>query len=871
MKKQIFLRILGIFMLFGTFLVLLLTFYTAYFHETKSVMVYIDEMGEADIEAWLFMPAVFIFGLISLILVTKDCSEEMKKNQRRENPPEAPQSQKKAWVIIFITIFTVFLGINLVSGWSNNTFNNSLTFENLTFIGNENITRYLEVPEGISVTNAYLNLSGYNNSEGAYDDCYQESANVSTACGGYANGTYFVVGTWADTTANITDEDWGTMAFREGVGTDYLYVNYSKPAGMGYALWQLGYQNATANVTNVTIPSDCFDAFSDLLQLRIDSVQEATDLYILANCHNGSEFTEIFNTIDVGCEFYEEAVTWLAENSSIENPSISIENVDVWNFTGEFNQTNNRTSNLASTINEHLNSTYLIGTTYVIPFIFHSDTIGILQYLDLLFSDELTENSQTFNATTFELAEESFELNITYGSGDWTDISANLIYNETSYLGTATGGGNNILFSSIVDIPTYPNIPATIPFYWRIALTNASGTSYYNSTFNNQTVNEIVFAACNTTYTSPILVNFSVYNETDRASINATMDATFSYYVGGGGQFKNYTFDSASNETFQFCGNSNETYTVNAIINLEADGFNERSYYFNLESYDNDSTTETKLFMQDDGSNIIIQVRDAGLSPVEDYYVDIDRFYPETNEYETVIKEQTDIYGQFVARLTENDVKYKFTFRNSSNYVMKTTGDMTIACRATICVLPFVIEDTEDDVERFGNLTDYDWSFAFDDVTNIFTFTWNDVSGVSATMRLEVERYLWNGTTTVCNTTSITASGSLTCDVGSGSASYQAQAFRQISGQLERRIAQLSEKVGEEYETFGREGLLWAFILLMTMIVIGYWNPPIGIGLFLVGVIILSIINVVYIDPAILIAFFAIGIAFIWAFRKGRS
>jgi hypothetical protein len=193
---------------------------------------------------------------------------------------------------------------------------------------------------------------------------------------------------------------------------------------------------------------------------------------------------------------------------------------------------------------------------------------------------------------------------------------------------------------------------------------------------------------------------------------------------------------------------------------------------------------------------------------------------------------------------------------------------MTIACRATICVLPFVLEDITDDTERFGNLTDYDWSLSWNNNTNIFTFSWNDVSGLSSTMRLIVERYLWNGTTVVCNTTSSVASSSLTCDVGGISASYQAQAFRRVGSAAERRIGQLSAKVGTDHRIFGIEGLFWTFFLLMTMIVIGYWHPPIGVALYLFGIIALMTMKIVYVSPAILIAQLAIGIAFIWAFKR---
>jgi hypothetical protein len=286
----------------------------------------------------------------------------------------------------------------------------------------------------------------------------------------------------------------------------------------------------------------------------------------------------------------------------------------------------------------------------------------------------------------------------------------------------------------------------------------------------------------------------------------------------------------------------------------------------NKESYNN-VTTNVSLFLNGLGTNVIVETKDDGLSPVEGYYTKIYRYYPEDNSYEIVEHQLTDEYGQFVAQLIENDVKYQFEFLDENNTVKKRTDDMTIACRTSICVLPFIIEDTTDDFERFNNLTDYDWSFSFTNSSKTFTFTWTDVSGVSATSRLQVTRYLWNGTEVLCNTTSTSSSETLNCVVGDIQASYQAQAFRKIGTGAWRRIGFLSETVGDTFEKYGKEGLLWSFFLLMTMIAIGYWKPPIGIALYLGGIIALSYLKIISLNPAIIVAQIVIGVAFMWAFR----
>lgn len=477
-------------------------------------------------------------------------------------------------------------------------------------------------------------------------------------------------------------------------------------------------------------------------------------------------------------------------------------------------------------------------------------------------------NSETYNATTYEMRSEGYILNLSYSS-DITSVSGSLILNGTSYLVSKSGDSTETIMTNTIDIPSFTGTSAQdYNFYWNLFFTTGSGTTEYNTTTRTQTVSPVVFVRCNSTYSTPIVVNYTIYNESSRDLINATMDASFVYWLGDGDITKSYFLDSTdSNSTFQFCTNSNETFSVDAIINLEASGYNERTYYFNNQQYNN-ATTEQFLYMisTGNGTNVIIQVRDAGLVPLQGYYVTIERYYPEIHAYKEVIIGETDEYGQFVAKLIENTVKYKFTFRDGDGVVKKTTEDMTIACRSSICVLPFVIEDTTDDFDRFDNVTDYDWSFSFDNDTNIFTFTWNDVSGSSAINWLKVERYLFNGTTLVCNSTSTSLSGSLTCDVGDQEASYQAQAFRKVGGESWNRIGLLSKKVGITFQTYGKEGLIWSFFLFMTAIAIGYWFPPAGMVFFVMISVPLYFANILYVNPAILIAEWLVVILFCWAF-----
>lgn len=477
-------------------------------------------------------------------------------------------------------------------------------------------------------------------------------------------------------------------------------------------------------------------------------------------------------------------------------------------------------------------------------------------------------NSISYESIVQETTSQVFTLNTTISS-TITASSANLVYNGTRYLSSKTTSGSNTLFINNISIPALPSASNSIlPFYWEILISNTTTTQTSISNYSNQTVTPIAFTLCNATYPTEF-VNFTIYNESSLTIINATFDATFEYGLGEN-LIKNVSFSLPLNRSFSFCANVNQTYYVNSRIALTSQGFDNKYYTLENKAYTN-NVTLIPLYMTTtgEGRNVIIETKDEGLIPLEGYTIAVYRYYPSVGQYILISEDVTDIYGQISTTLIENTVKYQLKFYNSDGDLVKSTSDLTIACRSTICILPFIIKQPITIFTDLENLSSYVYSLTFDNSSNTFSASWNDNTGDSATHRLFVQRYLFNGTTIVCNQTSTSTSGSLSCNVGSSKASYQAQLFRQETGETEKRIAVLSKKVGDVAASiFKLDGLLWAFILLMTLIAVGSWNPSVGIGLYLFGFIILGVMGIVYISPALIIGELVIGALFIWALRN---
>jgi len=480
-----------------------------------------------------------------------------------------------------------------------------------------------------------------------------------------------------------------------------------------------------------------------------------------------------------------------------------------------------------------------------------------------------TVNSETYNTTTFETQSETFTANITTLS-TVQSVGAFLYYDGTTYAGISNCVGTTCILTKTIDIPlvTGAGDNENKSFFWQVTVFDGQSltTINTNTTTHQQNVSKIEFGKCGA---GEKVMNISIFKESDQTSLTADFKGTFTYYFGSGTVTKTNVTTNSSTSVVEFCVDENEDYTVTSQIELSATGYETRLFDFVKETYNNVSVTQKSLYLLNSSasSNIIIEVKDQGLTALVGILVKISKFLPETGEYIVVESQLTDDFGQFVAKLIENNAKYKFEFYDSDGTLLKTSPDVTIACKSTYCIIPFIVEISFDDFEEFKEISLYTYELSFNNATNTFIFSWDDRTGDSTTTRLEVTRYLLNGSSIVCNTTSTSTLDVLNCAVGDQEANYKAQAFRKV-GTNERRIAILTIEVGSPVSTYGVEGLLWVFILLFTLIAVGAFNPTAGAALYGIGFVMFGILGLISMPIAVFFANTLLVVIFIWAVNK---
>lgn len=327
------------------------------------------------------------------------------------------------------------------------------------------VYRSLLINKYANILNATIDVTGSPTSS----ICYQEDTNRTNQTGIDGDCSLNYSGNWerSGTTVSLAviDGVWGNPPM-SGDGTSpfeqrYIYLNYTKPDGAIGGTWEMMFRNNTAGITrlNMTIPSNCWGQYDDIVQLRLWS--KGYPYGVDASCWDGSwdslfshpGYNNIINTY-----IYEEAMWWEILGDYPTNVSLEIGGVNVWNYSGKFNDTTT-VNNFSSVLNDALNDgacdctgCELSGDNdCIVNFTFDSDTPGILEY------------NLSVEYPVISITNDTTGLNLSGGTSYWeegadlTFVSSNPL---TSWFSWTVGGvielagyGENV-FTWVFNLPS---------------------------------------------------------------------------------------------------------------------------------------------------------------------------------------------------------------------------------------------------------------------------------------------------------------------------------------------------------------------------------------------------------------------------------
>lgn len=347
------------------------------------------------------------------------------------------------------------------SGYSllNESAINDSPYEEAIIWWNYKIDRNLSLYRYVNVTSAFLNLSGYTNNY--LNITYSNSVYVPDSTGSFDNPTY------------ASDNDTSTYASATiNPGFGYEYMNFSVPSLDAHNVTFLENQSLTR--TGLGTPEEDFYFYNyDLSGWEHINHYESTggedkyeNRYKLNSSYVNSNIFQVklFIQLAISSGYLRVYEFHIEYENYTDNPSISLNSTNIWSFTGEFTQTNNKTSDFSNTLNTALNNgscdclnCSLSGENCTILFTFNSKTHGKLEYSDVSIEWEeyISPNMTIINPIGSKLSKTvSYEIsagddggldtcyyNVTVGAS--TEISNTFITCNETMTGTLSVSSSN--------------------------------------------------------------------------------------------------------------------------------------------------------------------------------------------------------------------------------------------------------------------------------------------------------------------------------------------------------------------------------------------------------------------------------------------
>lgn len=239
-------------------------------------------------------------------------------------------------------------------------------------------------------------------------------------------------------------------------------------------------------------------------------------------------------------------------------------------------------------------------------------------------------------------------------------------------------------------------------------------------------------------------------------------------------------------------------------------------------------------------------VQDSGLNPYKGYYVALNRWYPELNEYRVVEMGKTDDAGQVVFKVHTEDVDYKIGVYTENGNLVHLFNSVRMVCASTPCEYTLTVPSTSN--QEWQEFLGLENSLTFTD--GIFSFSFNDPSQSTQKIKLDVYRQYGDSDILICSDNVSSYQGTLVCNVSSYSGSLRAVAYRTASPEVP--IAQKIVNTASSVLKSGT-GLFISFLVIVLLIFMGIASPVIAIILAIVGMVIAVMLGVVTYQIAIIV------------------
>ena len=295
---------------------------------------------------------------------------------------------------------------------------------------------------------------------------------------------------------------------------------------------------------------------------------------------------------------------------------------------------------------------------------------------------------------------------------------------------------------------------------------------------------------------------------------------------------------------------------MNTLIEYQSPTYRKRTYYLINTSISNITQIVNLYLVNASTSSLVyIYVDDESGYDLTGAYVKLLRYYTDTNTYRTVEISKTDYQGLASLWTILDEVFYKFIVEKKQKVLPPTPTDKD---KIHLTTLYLTVQIKEPFLEEFDQIENVAYSLFYNNETRVFSFTFNDASGVAQQGCLKVkhsdilrEKIVYDGCTT-----GTAATLTYTLDSGNLTGYYTGYGYIKVEGSglinvLKEGVTATFGSFQKGYTKFGATGIFMTIILVASLATIGILSEsiviPVALGVLgLVGAFAMGLIFISY-------------------------
>jgi len=271
--------------------------------------------------------------------------------------------------------------------------------------------------------------------------------------------------------------------------------------------------------------------------------------------------------------------------------------------------------------------------------------------------------------------------------------------------------------------------------------------------------------------------------------------------------------------------------TYNIRLAIPSPLYNTRNWYFTYNASDPTANYSLYMLNYSYAQLTTFQVTDTASKPIPGAYVSAYRQMIKTNSYQMVEMALTDNNGNTIMSLEPYTVPYKIYVIKDNITLFETTLPQYITS-ATNYIKIDLTNDTTQDYFKAQNVA---YGLYYNNASKRFVFTFNDTANSNVTAgKLDVILETSLTTTTLCSNTINASTGTIYCNISAylnRTGTIYGYGYVKIDNEFYHLDTASKSITASIVRSLGLDGAVYAFILILVIVMIGLWNPIVAVVL----------------------------------------